>query len=100
MGRQEGGRLETEGTYVHLWLIHVDIWQKPVQYRKATILQLKIKFKKEKKNKKNTYNTLITEVGKSICLHRSHTLKRCAKNVTNDIIFLTRLFSKIYYFLL
>ena len=33
-------------TYVYLWLIHVDIWQKPTQYCKAIIFQLKInKFK-------------------------------------------------------
>ena len=29
------------GTYVYLWLIHVDIWQKPTQCCKASILQLK-----------------------------------------------------------
>ena len=28
---------------VYLWLIHVDVWQKPTQYYKAIILQLKIK---------------------------------------------------------
>ena len=33
----------TEGIYVYLWLTHVDIWQKPTQYCKAIILQLKIK---------------------------------------------------------
>ena len=27
---------------VYLWLIHVDIWQKPKQYHKSVILQLKI----------------------------------------------------------
>ena len=27
---------------VYLWLIHVDLWQKPTQYCKAIILQLKI----------------------------------------------------------
>ena len=32
-----------EGTYVYLWLIHVDVWQKPTQYCKAVILQLKNK---------------------------------------------------------
>ena len=37
-----GGRLKMGGTYVYLWLIHVDIWQKPTQYCKAIILQLKI----------------------------------------------------------
>jgi len=29
--------------YVYLWLIHVDEWQKPSQYCKVIILQLKIK---------------------------------------------------------
>ena len=31
-----------EETYVYLWLIHVDVWQKPTQYCKAIILQFKI----------------------------------------------------------
>ena len=31
-----------EGTDVYLWLIHVDVWQKPTSYCKAIILQLKI----------------------------------------------------------
>ena len=48
-----GGRENQEGvclctyryTDVYLWLIHVDVWQKPTQYCKAIILQLKkIKF--------------------------------------------------------
>ena len=45
MGRRRwevGGRLMREGTYVYLWLIHVGVWQKPTQYCKAIILQLKI----------------------------------------------------------
>ena len=36
------GRLKREGPYVYLWLIHVDVWQKPTQYCKAIIFQLKI----------------------------------------------------------
>ena len=28
--------------YGYLWLIHVDVWQKPTQYCKAMILPLKI----------------------------------------------------------
>ena len=28
-------------TYMCLWLIHVDVWQKPTQYCKEIILQLK-----------------------------------------------------------
>ena len=31
-----------EGTDVYLWLIHVNVWQKPTPYCKAIILQLKI----------------------------------------------------------
>ena len=42
-----GGRFKREWTYVYLWLIHVDIWQKPSQYCKVIILQLKIKLKKK-----------------------------------------------------
>ncbi len=40
-----GGRWEVqEGEeYVSLWLIHVDVWQKPAQCCKANILQLKKK---------------------------------------------------------
>ena len=44
-------RFKREGTYVYLWLIHVDVWQKPTQYCKAIILQLKIIFKKENKKR-------------------------------------------------
>ena len=36
-----GERVKREGTYVYLWLIHVDVWQKPTQFCKAIILQLK-----------------------------------------------------------
>ena len=42
MGREVGGKFKRKGTYVYLWLIHVDVWQKPTQYYKAMILQLKI----------------------------------------------------------
>jgi len=57
VGRKVGGRFKKEGTYVHLWLIHVDPWQKPTQYFEAIILQLKIKksFKKEKGTRKKEY---------------------------------------------
>ena len=41
-GWEAGGRLKSEGTYVYLWLIQVDIWQKPTQYCEAIVLQLKI----------------------------------------------------------
>ena len=41
------GRFRREGTDVYLWLIHVDVWQKPKQYCKAIILQLKKQLVKE-----------------------------------------------------
>ena len=45
-GREVGGRFKREVTYVYLWLIHVDVCQKPLQCYKVIIIQLKIKFKK------------------------------------------------------
>ena len=44
-----GRKFRREETYVYLWLIHVDIWQKPSQYCKVIILQLKIKLKKKRR---------------------------------------------------
>ena len=41
MGWEVVGRFKREGTYVYLWLIHADVWQKPTLYYKAIILQLK-----------------------------------------------------------
>ena len=50
LGREVEERLKREETYVYLWLIHADVWQKPTQYCKAIILQLKLNtFKKPKK---------------------------------------------------
>ena len=39
----EGGGWEAQdgGTHVFPWLIHVDVWQKPLQYCKVISLQLK-----------------------------------------------------------
>ena len=41
MGWEVGRRFYRVGTYVYLWLIYVDVWQKLTQYCKAIILQLK-----------------------------------------------------------
>ena len=30
VGREVGGEFKREGTYVYLWPIHVDVWQKPL----------------------------------------------------------------------
>ena len=53
-----GGRVKKEGTCVYLWLIHVDVWQKPTQHCKAIILQLKINTLKKIKLNKITYQTV------------------------------------------
>ena len=46
-GRREGGL--GWGMHVHPWLIHVNVWQKPLQYCKVISLQLiKINGKKIK----------------------------------------------------
>ena len=41
VGGEVGEDFRREGPHVFLWLIHVDIWQRPSQYCKVTILQLK-----------------------------------------------------------
>ena len=49
-GRQEGG--SRWGTHVNPWLIHVNVWQKPLQYYKVISLQLiQINGKNNKKYK-------------------------------------------------
>ena len=37
-GREMAG-VQKGGTYVSLWLTHVDVWQRPAQYCKAVALQ-------------------------------------------------------------
>ena len=49
MGRERGGGGSGWGGPVNPWLIHVNVWQKPLQYCKVISLQL-IKIN-EKKNK-------------------------------------------------
>ena len=48
-GRWEGG--SGWGTHVNPWLIHVNVWQKPLQYYKVISLQL-INEKKEREREK------------------------------------------------
>ena len=46
-GRREGG--SGRGTHVNPWLIHVNVWQKPLQYYKVISLQIiKINGKKKR----------------------------------------------------
>ena len=39
--------INSSKTALYFWLIHDVVWQKPAQYCKAIILQLKINFKKK-----------------------------------------------------
>ena len=60
-GRWEGGL--GWGTHVHPWQIHVNVWQKPLQYCKVISLQLiKINGKKLKKKKRkiDLFQSLVT----------------------------------------
>ena len=38
-GWEMGGTFRREGTYVYLWLIHVDVWQKPTVLRLLLFLK-------------------------------------------------------------
>ena len=42
MGTDGGGRFKKEGAWVYQRLIHVEVWQKPTQYYRTIILQLKV----------------------------------------------------------
>ena len=63
-GMDWGGRWEGSsgwGTHVHPWLIHVNVWQKPLQYCKVISLQFK--------KKKRTH--LLKEAEKAMAPHSS-----------------------------
>ena len=59
-GRWEGG--SGRGTHVNPWLIHVNVWQKPLQYCKIISLQL-IKINEKKKRK----NPVVKEWNNAVC---------------------------------
>ena len=68
------------GTHVNPWLIHVNVWQKPLQYCKVISLQLiKKNWGKEKRKKKennylcNTVNPCCLSISRiEVSLHKSH----------------------------
>ena len=51
MGWEVGGSFKREGTYIYLWLIHVDVSQKLIQYCRTIIFQLKTDIFIERKRK-------------------------------------------------
>ena len=77
-----GGRFKRCRAYVYIWLIHVDIWQKPTQYCKTIIPQFKInKFVKKEvfwfhqffvlQYKEGPYLSIVSQVRKKV--HRFET---------------------------
>ena len=46
MGKEAGEGFKREGTYVYLWPIHVDVWQKPTQYCNYPLSKNKMKKKR------------------------------------------------------
>ena len=42
-GEGDGRKGQEEGTYVYLWLIHSEVWQKATRFYRKIILQLKSK---------------------------------------------------------
>ena len=57
-GTWEGG--SGWGTHVNPWLIHVNVWQKPLQYCKVISLQL-IKINGKKNLDRDNWDNLVTE---------------------------------------
>jgi len=54
-----GRTFKKKRTYIYLWVIHVDVWQKLNQYCKTIILQLKINFfKRMDKQQYKTNNSI------------------------------------------
>ena len=64
MGWEVGGKLKRKETYECLGLIHADVWQKPTQYCKANILQLKIN-----KIKKKSYRYYFIKQSTNYIMH-------------------------------
>ena len=64
-GRREGG--SGWGTHVNPWLIHVNVWQKPLQYCKVISLQLTKINEKKKKRQCQENEKASHRLGKNIC---------------------------------
>ena len=68
-GRWEGG--SGWGIPVSPWLIHVNVWQKPLQYCKVISLQL-IKINERKKKRDGNTRSPYLPPGKPVCRSRSN----------------------------
>ena len=73
-GRREGG--SGWGTHVNPWLIHVDVWQNPLQYYKViSFQQIKINGKKKKKREPEFGKAWNVICGSSPGVHLSQVVK-------------------------
>lgn len=61
--KNERRSFKREGTYICLWLIPVDIWEKPIQYCEAIILQLKRSKEKQRKETQRPQGCVHSEKG-------------------------------------
>ena len=79
-GRREGG--SGWGTHVNPWLIHVHVWQKPLQYCKVISLQL-IKINGKKKRRLVLLNWVMV---RKICLRSNCAKWRFAIKVCSSVM--------------
>ena len=86
IGWDVGGKFKRKGTYVYLWLTHVNVWQKPTQYCEALILQLKIsKLKKKKTHMSNKNQKVNAKGGGSKCKHSYYLLLLTKNSVLSTL---------------
>ena len=89
-GRQEGG--SGRGTHVNPWLIHVNVWQKPLQDCEVISFHL-IKINEKKKKKRIKKNEVKIQIKRSDLDHRGSDFLQvkfpqfCFKNITDLYIY-------------
>ena len=89
-GRWEGG--SEWGTQVNPWLIHINVWQKPLQYCKEISLQLiKIEIQKKKSNIWRLNNTLLNNQ------QITEEIKICIETNENENTTTQNLIRKLWY---
>ena len=67
-----GGKIQREGPYVYLCLIHTAVWQKPTQHHKTIIFQLKPTNRKgilvnESRRKVRLYDNILYLLKAGLC---------------------------------
>ena len=73
------------GTHVNTWLIHVNVWQKSLQYCKVISLQLIKKKEEEEKKNAQVSGLIVFFVIFSHHISLEHTLCRVTHRVTMNV---------------